>query len=531
VSSFRNMDRRPKSAYSSPQPLVGRRAFLAAGAGLLAGLWASGRYPRSLIEGTARAVAAGAPVYVARDELLPGERRLAGRDRTLEPRAAPRFNLLGLHWQGSGEVWFRVRARDEGWAGWERAITHELPDPGSDENRRRAWTLGTPVWTEESTAVQFRLAGAVERLRAHFVWSPPRPTRGLALAGAPWIITRESWGADEAIVRGRTDYAGRVAFAVVHHTAGRSPSSPEESAAIVRAIQAYHVKGNGWDDIGYNALVDDFGQVFEGRRGGLDRNVVGAHALGFNKGSVGVALLGAYGRESPTDAARRALVDFLAWRLDVAHVDPLSLVGYPSDGTLRNLRAVSGHRDVNATACPGALLYEELDAVAGTAARTGLPKLYEPTAEGPVAGVVRFGARLSEPRNWSVTVTGPDGAAVARGRGSGGIVAWAWEAGSASPGRYSYAIEAGGGVLPATGSLEIGGPGSAAPVGPPPARPGSIPRRIPRWAWELKTWQTSPKATRGPRPAAPRRRLPHWYWEWRRWLAAVERWRRARRRA
>jgi hypothetical protein len=62
--------------------------------------------------------------------------------------------------------------------------------------------------------------------------------------------------------------------------------------------------------------------------------------------------------------------------------------------------------DANATACPGALLYEELDGVAGAAARTGLPKLYEPTAEGPVGGVVRFGARLSEPRNWSVTVTG-----------------------------------------------------------------------------------------------------------------------------
>jgi hypothetical protein len=522
------MDCRPKSASSSPVPLVGRRAFLAAGAGLLAGLWASGRYPRSLIEGPARAVATGAPVYVARDEPLPGGRRLAGRERTLEPREAPRFNLLGLHWQGSGQVWFRARTNAEGWAGWQRAITHELPDPGSGENRVRAWTLGTPVWGEESTAVQFRLAGAVERLRAHYVWSPPRPTRGLEHADAPWIITRESWGADEAIVRGRADYADRVAFAVVHHTAGRSPSSPEESAAILRAIQTYHVKGNGWDDIGYNALVDAFGQVFEGRRGGLDRNVVGAHALGFNKGSVGVALLGTYGRESATDAARQALVNFLSWRLDVAHVDPLSLIGYPSGGRIRNLRAISGHRDVNATSCPGALLYEELDSLAKGAARTGLPKLYEPTAEGPVRGVVRFGARLSEPRNWSVTVTSPDGAAVAWGGGSGGIVAWSWEAGGASPGSYSYTIEAGGDVLSATGSVKIGARRSATPVGPPPARPGSIPRRIPRWTWELKTWQTSPKATRGPRPVTPRP-LPHWYWEWRRWLAAVERWRKARR--
>jgi hypothetical protein len=121
----------------------------------------------------------------------------------------------------------------------------------------------TLVWTEESTAVQFRLAGAVERYGRISSGALPQPAAGSrspALHGSsPRVL-----GADEAIVRGRTDYADRVAFAVVHHTAGRSPSSPEESAAIIRAIQTYHVKGNGWNDIGYNALVDAFSQVFEG---------------------------------------------------------------------------------------------------------------------------------------------------------------------------------------------------------------------------------------------------------------------------
>ena len=87
----------------------------------------------------------------------------------------------------------------------------------------------------------------------------------------------------------RPRYAKRVAFAVVHHTAGSNAYTRSQSAAIVRGIELYHVRGNGWNDIGYNFLVDKYGQVFEGRAGGIDRNVIGAHAEGFNTGSIGVA--------------------------------------------------------------------------------------------------------------------------------------------------------------------------------------------------------------------------------------------------
>src|SRR5437870_7834653 len=97
-------------------------------------------------------------------------------------------------------------------------------------------------------------------------------------------------------------------------------------------IEIYHVKGNGWNDIGYNFLVDRYGQVFEGRYGGVDRNVVGAHAEGFNTGSVGVAVIGTFESSGITPAARAALVSLLAWRLDVAHVDPLSTLNFLSGG-------------------------------------------------------------------------------------------------------------------------------------------------------------------------------------------------------
>jgi hypothetical protein len=127
------------------------------------------------------------------------------------------------------------------------------------------------------------------------------------------------------------------------------------------------VQGNGWNDIGYNFLVDRFGTIYEGRFGGIDRNVVGAHALGFNTGSVGIALLGTYGDAKPSAAAQDAIARLIAWRLDLAHVDPTSFLTFISGGSERYangipvlLSAVSGHRDTGFTECPGNALYSRL---------------------------------------------------------------------------------------------------------------------------------------------------------------------------
>ena len=162
------------------------------------------------------------------------------------------------------------------------------------------------------------------------------PLRRVSIAGSPLMLSREVWGANEAIRRAPPSYAPSVQFAVVHHTAGTNSYTASQSAAIVRGIEIYHVKGNGWNDIGYNFLVDKYGQVFEGRYGGVDRHVIGAHAEGFNTGSVGVAVLGSYGSSAPPKVARTALANLLAWRLDIAHVDPTST----PDVGLRRQRAL-----------------------------------------------------------------------------------------------------------------------------------------------------------------------------------------------
>ena len=257
------------------------------------------------------------------------------------------------------------------------------------------------------------MRGRVTRLRAFFVWSSADgvPARTLQKAGAPPIVPRSAWRADESIRRAGPFFAPDVKLAVVHHTAGSNGYSQAEAPAIVRGIEIYHVKGNGWNDIGYNFLVDRFGQVYEGRYGGIERNVIGAHAQGFNTGSVGVSVLGEYSSLAISAQARDSLERLLAWRLDLAHVDPASTLTYISGGNPRYpsgipvfLRAVSAHRDTGLTDCPGNRLYGILNAVGGNVSRIGLPKLYAPTVTGTVPGLVRFRARLSSPLPWTIEV-------------------------------------------------------------------------------------------------------------------------------
>ena len=388
-----------------------------------------------------------------------------GGVRTLASTAPPaRFNLVGLHWRGPGRVWFRVRGA-KGWSGWHEADAEpgDLPDRGTDEARRmRGWRIGNPWWTGTAERVQVRTRGRVHRVRGHFVWSAEESVldRALQIAGSPKIISRKSWGANERIRRDDPEYAPVLLNAVVHHTAGAAGSSPAQSAAIIRGIQTYHVLGNGWDDIGYNFLVDRFGQVFEGRYGGIERNVIGAHAQGFNTGSVGIAIVGTYAGSGPSAAARNALSNLIAWRLDVAHVHPLTRTSTISAGNPRFrkglpvwLRAVSGHRDTGYTSCPGKGLYGQLGAIAKRASAIGLPKLYTPQVEGSLGGLVSFSARLSARLPWNVTVFDAAHQPVAVGTGVGTVVQWTWDARFITPGTYTYSISAGPNMRPATGTF------------------------------------------------------------------------------
>jgi hypothetical protein len=421
--------------------------------------------PRRLLILIGLVLALPAPALAQEATIVSRDVPLAGERAPASASAPARFDLVGLHWRGPGTVQFRTRSTGGRWSAWEDAApeAEDRPDAGTVERARAAaWRLGNPWWVGPSDRIEYRLRGRVSRLRAWFVSSPAAgvPARTLQKAGAPAIVPRAGWNADEKIRRAGPSFAASLRIALVHHTAGANGYTAAQAPAIVRAIQLYHVKGNGWNDIGYNFLVDRFGTVYEGRYGGIERNVVGAHAEGFNTGSVGVAVLGEYSSLAVAAKARSSLAQLLAWRLDIAHVDPATTQSFISGGNARYgaglpvfLRTVAGHRDTGFTDCPGTALYSLLNSIAGEVSRIGLPKLYAPTITGTVPGTVRFRAKLSSPLPWTVDVYDTAGNAVASSTGTGVNVDWMWDARAVPSGSYTYAIRSDQSVLPAAGVI------------------------------------------------------------------------------
>ncbi|MFG2942887.1 peptidoglycan recognition protein [Streptomyces sp. NPDC048282] len=183
----------------------------------------------------------------------------------------------------------------------------------------------------------------------------------------PKIVTRRGWGADESLRERGFVYTGKIKAAFVHHTASGNGYTCSQAPSVIRSIYRYHVVSMGWRDIGYNFLVDKCGTIYEGRAGGVAKAVRGAHTLGFNNNSMGIAVIGTYGSHKPSAAAVTAVAKLTAWKLGLFGANPkgktyLKSGGgnlYPKGKNVR-LNVISGHRDGYATECPGAKLYAKL---------------------------------------------------------------------------------------------------------------------------------------------------------------------------
>ena len=307
--------------------------------------------------------------------------------RTAAISAGRPFELVGLLDPGRhGAVEVRSRRAGGPWSPWgtmRESLDHG-PDGGS------AALASEPVWTGPCDEVQLRTArrpGGDVRLQ--FVHVPAgaraagarlaatRPVK--VTASQPSIVPRASWGAASVPPRARPAF-GQVTMAFVHHTEGVNSYSASESASVVLAIARYHRDGRGWNDIGYNFLVDRFGRVFEGRAGGVTMPVIGAQAGGWNSVSTGVAVMGSFTGVAAPKAAVEAVGALLGWKL--------ALHGVPTSGTVQIISAggsenrwpagrkvtfqrISGHRDGCSTDCPGNLLYAQLPAIRKLAAEQG----------------------------------------------------------------------------------------------------------------------------------------------------------------
>lgn len=207
----------------------------------------------------------------------------------------------------------------------------------------------------------------------------------------PTIVTRAGWHADESMVREHAVYTGAVRAVFIHHTGESNTYDCADVPRMLRAVEESHIKGNGWDDIGYNFLVDRCGTIYEGRAGGITRQVRGAHTTGFNADSVGIAVLGNYGRGAEVPRVIvRALAEVAAWKLRPGS-DPRGTVRlvstngasrYPK-GEAAVLHVISGHRDAYQTNCPGEALYAELPAIRAAAAALRQARTGTEDAESP----------------------------------------------------------------------------------------------------------------------------------------------------
>ncbi|MEU1804236.1 peptidoglycan recognition protein [Streptomyces sp. NPDC019937] len=195
-------------------------------------------------------------------------------------------------------------------------------------------------------------------------------------APRPRIITRAGWGADETIRESGYVYSKTVKVAFVHHTVTGNSYTCAQVPSVLRSIYRYHVQSMGWRDYGYNFTVDKCGNIYEGRAGGVAKAVLGAHTLGFNENSMGIAVLGTYSTKDPSAKAMKALSRLAAWKLGLFNRNPRGTTHLVSGGGNRyekgtrvKLRVISGHRDGFATECPGERLYRKLGSVRSTAAR------------------------------------------------------------------------------------------------------------------------------------------------------------------
>lgn len=195
-------------------------------------------------------------------------------------------------------------------------------------------------------------------------------------APRPRIVTRAGWGADEKLREKGHRYTKTVKVAFVHHTVTGNAYSCSQAPSVMRSIYRYHVKSMGWRDFGYNFAVDKCGNIYEGRSGGVTKAVQGAHTLGFNKNSMGIAVIGTYSSKKPAGKAVKAVAKLTAWKLGLFGRNPRGTTHLKSaggnrykKGTKAKLRVISGHRDGYNTECPGAGLYGKLGTVRSKAAR------------------------------------------------------------------------------------------------------------------------------------------------------------------
>lgn len=306
-----------------------------------------------------------------------------------------KFNLAGFAWQGQGRTTVFLRFYNaDGWSSW-------YSPESKDYFFKDGWYYNIePILASQAEKIQYKIntAGNVERLRLIYINTKGGKDIRWNLFGRLFaatqadealdIISRSAWGADEVWrlnssgeERWPVEYQFPEKF-VIHHTAGNDGSDNPEGT--MRGIYYWHAVVLGWGDIGYNYVIDQEGNIYEGRRGG--DGVIGAHVYrsktcaeqrfggeeyeaNFNPGTIGIAILGDYQTKKVlNETVLGALTDLVSQQANDFEIEPNG-ESYFVDDTYPN---IVGHKDLDCTDCPGKNLYSQLEII-----RTQAQEKYE----------------------------------------------------------------------------------------------------------------------------------------------------------
>jgi hypothetical protein len=387
--------------------------------------------------------------------------------------------IVGLSWDGQAPDagWVRASADGTVWGEWvPLAIDAEHgPDSTSGEYAAQR-SSSEPLYLNAVEWVQYRIRiadpgrvraemvetegrhlGLAERVHLWFESLEWAAEPAAAIPDQPDIVPREAWGGDSCNPNTNSpSYTPAVRMMFVHHTTNYNEYLPEDVLGIIYAMCTYHVETRGWNDIGYNFVIDRFGTIYEARDGGIENAVWGAHTGGFNYYSTGVGLIGDLDVDGPSTAALDSLEELAAWKLDLHHVDPTDTIDVISLGSTKyaagvtvNLRTISGHRDGSATACPGDVCYDLIDSVRTAVYPIGGAKIFGGVpSELPLVLFedVSIPFSFSEPMDWVFRLVTSSGDTIVQTTGSGSSGTGTWDGmidgQTASRGNYTIEIDA-----------------------------------------------------------------------------------------
>ena len=312
---------------------------------------------------------------------------------TLDVRETTPFTMVGATWEGAAPTRLRVSTRAGGaWSPWQE-LEH-LEDGPADAERDGSHLLW--VGPEVQTAVRVEQTGGsapVDLVLLDTSEVAEQVTVGLAAKNQnknqnkknnrkargmprPKVRPRKQWGANEKWHDGTRVLNKQVKQIHIHHTASGNGYRRKDVPGIIQGFYRYHTKSLGWSDIGYNVLVDRFGRAWVGRRGGLAKRTRGAHTLGFNHASTGIAVIGTYTNRAPSQKSVRMVARLAAWQLDRHDSPARGKVQVRSTGSTRfkkgrkvRLPIIDGHRHTNHTLCPGQKLFDRLPQIRRIAQR------------------------------------------------------------------------------------------------------------------------------------------------------------------